>query len=775
MIPGISLLIKITKFMMVSGLKMIKVTSVHIAVLFLISTLTLQSIAGEKEYYPEGKVIKVHCLIKDPEVSFAMEELKNVFTADGYIVQDAELKKADISLLIVLPGSDFNKLQGTDGYSGFKIKPEGFTITKNKKGKIYVSGGGSAGLMYGILELAEQVRLYGIKGVKDTEKNPYMEKRGIKFNIPLDVRTPSYSDMSDAGQVNIPEMWNFDFWKETIDNLARNRFNLISLWSLHPFPSMVKVPEYPDIALDDVKRSTAKLSENYSTRASDINTPEITRNAETVLKITMDEKIIFWQRVMRYAAERNIRFYIMTWNIYINGIEGKYGITDDMNNQTTRDYFRKSVKQMFLTYPDLAGIGVTTGENMGKGGEGFELKEDWVYDTYASGILDVLKEQPERKITFIHRQHEAGTKYIIQKFVPVAENKNIEFLFSFKYAQAHVFSSVKQSFHTSFVKEIAGRKTLWTLRNDDNYYFRWGAPDFVREFIKNIPHDVSAGFYYGSDNYIWGKDFLSLDPVKSYQTETTRQWYQWMIWGRLGYDPDLDNNRFTDIIGNRFPGIDAGKLFMAWQNASMVYPVTTGFHWGDLDYKWYIEGCKSRSEPAQTASGFHDVNRFITLPPHKESGYQSIPDYVSSIYPLSPQGVQVEKREPLKTPPEVAFILNDNADNALILIKNINAGGNKELSYILNDIESMAYLGKYYSCKINGAANLALFRKTGSKSIQDIAVIQLTEALNYWELYTASALKQYKNPLWTNRVGIVDWIKLTGEVKNDIETAKQAK
>jgi hypothetical protein len=446
-----------------------------------------------------------------------------------------------------------------------------------------------------------------------------------------------------------------------------------------------------------------------------------------------------------------------------------------MNNQTTRDYFRKSVKQMFLTYPDLAGIGVTTGENMGKGSEGFELKEDWVYDTYASGIMDVLKEQPERKITFIHRQHEAGTKYIIQKFAPMAENKNIEFLFSFKYAQAHVYSSVKQSFHLSFVKEIAGMKTLWTLRNDDNYYFRWGAPDFVRGFIKNIPYDVSAGFYFGSDNYIWGKDFLSLDPVKAHQAETTRQWYQWMIWGRLGYDPDLDNNRFIGIIGSRFPGIDPQKLFVAWQYASMVYPVTTGFHWGDLDYKWYIEGCKSRPEPAQTASGFHDVNRFITLSPHKESGYQSIPDYVASLHPLSPQGGQKDMKVALKTPPEVAFMLNDNADSALTLIKDINPGGNKELSYILNDIESMAYLGKYYSCKINGAANLALFRETKAPTVQKIAVNQLTEALNYWELYIASALKQYKNPLWTNRVGIVDWVKLTNEVRNDIETAKLAK
>jgi len=753
--------------------------------IFLIGLFSFQSFSPGNEKYPEGKIIRLYCQIPSPMVSFAMENLKNALNAQGYTVIEAEPKKADISLLTVIPESDFNKLQDTKDYSGFKIKPEGFSIHKGRRGRITVSGGRMPGLMYGILDLAEQIKLYGIKGVTNSDQNPYMDKRGIKFNIPLDVRTPSYSDMSDAGQINIPEVWNFSFWKETIDNLARNRFNLISLWSLHPFPSMVKVPEYPDIALNDVKRTKTRLTENYNTQASDIYTPEITANTETLIKITIDEKIAFWQKVMKYAAERNIRFYIMTWNIYPSSIDGKYGISDDMNNQATRDYYRKSVKQMFLTYPDLAGIGVTTGENMGKGGEGFEAKEDWVFDTYGSGVLEVIKEQPGRKITFIHRQHEAGTKYIIQEFAPIAENKNIEFLFSFKYAQAHVFSSVKQSYHTSFVKDIAGRKTLWTLRNDDNYYFRWGAPDFVREFIRNIPREVSEGFYYGSDNYIWGKDFLSLDPVNAYQTETSRQWYQWMIWGRLGYDQEMTNKRFMDIIGNRFPGVDGGKLFAAWQLASLVYPITTGFHWGDLDFKWYIEGCKSRKEPAQTESGFHDVNRFITLPPHKESGFQSIPDYVASLINNSKKpplgvpiaiGIGVTNGEvAFKTPPEVAFMLNDNADSALILLKKIDAGSNKELSYILNDIESMAYLGKYYSNKINGAANLALFRQTKAIPIQEIAVKQLTEALKYWKLYTASALKQYRNPLWTNRVGNVDWVRLTEEVKNDIEIVKMAK
>ena len=41
--------------------------------------------------------------------------------------------------------------------------------------------------------------------------------------------------------------------------MARHRYNLLSLWSLHPFPSMVRVPEYPDVALADVKRKAGPM------------------------------------------------------------------------------------------------------------------------------------------------------------------------------------------------------------------------------------------------------------------------------------------------------------------------------------------------------------------------------------------------------------------------------------------------------------------------------------------------------------------------------------
>ncbi len=709
-----------------------------------------------------------------PQTMFAVKEIQASLKKKGQSVEQFSLAPLDqategtrIILVLHSNANAVRHMQAEGARPLGTLKSEGYSLRTSSRGgrtTYWVVGADAAGVMYGGLELAEVIRVDGFDSVTDVDHNPYMTMRGTKFNIPLDARTPSYSDVCDAAQNNIIEMWSFDFWKEYIDTLARYRYNYISLWSLHPFPSLVKVPDYPDVALDDVKRSTVQWKENYDLSGRGFDSPEILNNLETLKKMTIDEKIAFWQKVMRYAKGRNVDFYFITWNIFINGTYGKYGITDDIDNETTIDYFRKSVKQMFLTYPDLKGIGLTTGENMH--GASFSQKENWAFKTYAQGVLDAAKEQPGRKITFIHRQHQTGAKDIARKFTPLIEHEDIEFIFSFKYAKAHVYSSTTQPYHPGFVKDIqeeGNLKTIWTLRNDDVYHFRWGAPDFVREFIQNIPYDVSRGFYFGSDQYIWGREFLSKEPETPRQIEIVKHWYHWMIWGRFGYNPNLSNERLIQILQDRYPNVPATDLFAAWQNASMVYPLTTGFHWGALDFQWYIEACKSRPAPAQTKTGFHDVNRFITLEPHKGTDNISIPDYIKSV---------VAGKEPSGTTPiDVSEQIHRHADRALAILDGLSHGGDKELHLTLGDIRAMACMGKYYGHKIRGATELALFRETRKPEYQKSAIRELTKAAEYWRLYVSMALEQYKNPLWTNRVGYCDWQKLTQEVLNDIEIA----
>ncbi len=693
------------------------------------------------------------------KVQFAAKEIEQILKekgieSAGYAISDLNRIKAGQTNIVLISKSD--KIAGDIiKKAGIKnageLKDEGFIVHKAGKDQktIYILGYDEAGTMYGGLEVAEIIKLKGIDAVQNQLQNPYMKVRGTKYNLPLDMRTPTYTEPSDAAQKNMAEMWDFEFWKEYIDNMARYRYNLISLWSLHPFPSMVKVPEYPEVALSDVRKSTGTWKENYSLNGWGFDAPEIMKSYEVVKKMTIEEKIDFWRKVMAYGKQRNVRFYVVTWNIFVYGVDGKYGITDKVENPVTTDYFRKSVKQMVLTYPDLAGIGLTTGENMYN--YTATQKEEWAYSTYGQGVLDALKEQPDRKIDFIHRQHQSKASEISRIFKEIRNNKNINFLFSFKYAQAHVYSSVNQVFHQDFVKDIQGEnlKTLWTLRNDDNFYFRWGAPDFVRTFIKNIPYDVSEGFYYGSDQYVWGREFLDKYTDGKRELEIVKHWYQWMCWGRLGYNPNMGNDRFVDVIQSRFPLVNAREMFDAWQSASMIYPLVTGFHWGALDFQWYIESGQSQPSVSKTPSGYHDVNNFINLKPHNGTGNISIPDYVKAFLSKSDvKGI---------TPLQVAENISKSADIALSWVDKQTTSDAQDLRITIDDINAMALLGKYYAHKIKAATYLAIFRETLQKEWHTKTIEELNSSAGYWRHYASLGISNYHNPLWTNRVGYVDW------------------
>lgn len=113
--------------------------------------------------------------------------------------------------------------------------------------RIEVTGSDATGAMYGGLEVADLLRL-GLL-VEDQKRAPFVKKPGIKFNVPLDVRTPSYDDTGNSAQNNIETVWDFEFWKTYLDDLARHHYNVLSLWSAHPYPSIIKLKEYPDVAL----------------------------------------------------------------------------------------------------------------------------------------------------------------------------------------------------------------------------------------------------------------------------------------------------------------------------------------------------------------------------------------------------------------------------------------------------------------------------------------------------------------------------------------------
>jgi len=318
----------------------------------------------------------------DPLVAFAIGDIRQALQKSGYEIVDTD---GDISIIFTL----FESGMG----------PQAFRIQKEGERAIRIVCGDSLGAMYGGLELAEMISLGGgLHAVQEKARKPYLLRRGIKFNIPLDARAPSYDDTGSSAEENIAHMWDWAFWEEYINTLARNRYNVLTLWTTHPYPGWVKLPRYPEIGYDDVcvlkKKMDIKSDRHFD--KLDVYDPA---NFKVVKRISLDEKVAFWTRVFNLAEDRGIEIHIFHWNIYTFGAKGRHGIDDLPDNQQTIDYMRYAIGEFLKTYPQVDGIGVTAGEHVNRehvknvGGI-----EQFLWQTYGQGVMDAKRADPSRPL-----------------------------------------------------------------------------------------------------------------------------------------------------------------------------------------------------------------------------------------------------------------------------------------------------------------------------------------------------------------------------------------
>lgn len=706
-----------------------------------------------------------------PQVAFAAGDIKAALQKRNHEVEVRELNGLNASsngkriVLGVLGDQRISKpFTSAVNPPVADLPPQGYAIrtTTEPTSTFWAIGGDANGAMYGGLQIAESITLNGLPAALNQDGSPHIKNRGIKFNIPLDVRTPSYSDNSDAAQANIPEMWDQLFWTQFLDSMARHRYNVLSLWSLHPFPSMVKIPEFPEVALDDVWRTKEKLDDSFHLWGTDMVRPELLANHEVVKKMTMDEKIEFWRWVMQQAADRGIGMYVFTWNVFTWGAEGKHGITCDMANETTKAYFRASVREMVKTYPLLAGMGITAGENMPHEMSSKD-KEAWLWETYGEGVRDGLKDDPKRNFRMIHRFHWSAQSDILDAF----KDYPSDFDFSFKYSVAHMYSVPNPQFIKPLLENIAPNMKTWlTVRNDDIYSFRFGDPAYAREYITNMPsEDIMAGFYMGPDGYILGRDFLERNPAPGKRPLVMdKQWYSFAHYGRLAYDPTLPDSHFEKMLLDRHPDASSKDLFAALQSATQVMPLITRFFWKSIDCDWFPEACISHP----TKSGFYTVKHFMEGTSMPDADVLCIRDWRKQFLDGSPM-VQ-------KTPLEIAAALEGASSriNSSLVSLRPAAASDGELQKTIFDMEAFAALGSYYAAKIRGASALALFDHSADSFDHNRSIHYLDEALTHWKRYAAVRDGQYLPALY-NRLGVVDITALTTKVAEDIEIARNWK
>jgi len=718
-------------------------------ILSVIIFICAQSIFASKGDCSEPIVI-YYDASEDP-ITFAAKDLKRIL---GKIGRSADLKElSDLSssafsdeVYVVISEAvpaTIEMLAKAKGHGISKMEPQAYALRVTSGGDghgYWALGGDRIGAMYGGIHLGELAAAGQLDSMADEDQKPYISQRGLKCNIPLDDRSPSFDDGGAAARTNIDDIYDLSFWSEYFDVMARQRYNALSLWNRHPFPSLVKVEGFEEISLQGVLDKDSKLVNDWS----------------------IERKVEHWNEVLELAYQRGIEVWPVVWNVELQAADGKLGITREKGNQPAKDYLRKATKQLFVSYPRLAGLGITAGEKMDDYTD--SEKEQWVWDTYGMGVMDAKELFPDRKIRFVHRHWLTDWGEIESRFKQLPDG----FELALKYAQARLYSATNPSWATRQLSEIpSDMATWWNLRNDDIYVQRWGDPEYVREYILNFPHEskscdqppcLTAGYIMGSDRYFWARESMSLRPEEPRQLETEKHWYKFLLWGRLGYDPYTPRDLLAGLIQYRFPSVDAVKVYDSWEAASRVIPMVNRFHYWNWDYFWWVE--QGTGNEWSDIDGYHNINHIIVNKTQRVSGYINIQDFVAG------------ERDGT-SPNQVADLLESNSLVALRGIEGMSGGDNVELAETLGDIRSQSHFGLYWSEIIRGGVELERFRMSKDLQRKKRSIRHLEKALAHWKNYASQLSESYEKVVIAGH-HLFDWDAITEDVARNIEIAKEA-
>jgi hypothetical protein len=627
---------------------------------------------------------------------------------------------------------------------------EGFQRERSNRA-VKITAADERGAMYGVLDVAMLIRTgTPLKEIEPSKVNARFEFRAIKFNLPW-----SAYRTNDVLEQHKETCKDLKFWEDFLDMMTENRFNVLSLWSMHPFTYMIRPANFPEAC-----------------RFNDTELAEWKK---------------LWSGIFAMAKERGIETYLLNWNVFVSPEFSKahdvaqwsqklshIGGKDDFTNDLVTRYTKEVVTQVLIEYPDLTGLGITLGERMG--GKTADERRKWLDQTFIAGIADA-----KRPTKFIYRaplsagtgsggstseENDRETREQIEK---LPDNIKGPVYVEFKHNWSHGHSSPDLFIvHGGKLSDAywnpppTRHRVIWTMRNEDMYILRWGQPDFVREFIqRQDTKDYVGGVFVGSECYIPALDYISKEgPHKNWNWAFERQWLFYAVWGHLLYDFTTPDSRFEAMFDERY-GKGTGKdLFAAWKLASNVPLRFASFYKGTWDASIYTEGFFSW----ESGRKLFNINSLIKRDVLDTKRYVNIEDYVKTgkvpFGAMSPLGL--------------ADQLDLDRTVAMKHVAKLRSGGKvaPALDYELTDIEAWCAYSDYFACKLRAGVALARARAGQDLKQQQLAIDELEKALAHWKRLADLGGKFNKLPVLHHASDTFSWDFLTPEVKKDIEIAK---
>jgi hypothetical protein len=635
--------------------------------------------------------------------------------------------------------------------NGVFLEEEAFEIIPEEK-IITLKGGDGAGLIYAALTLRDFLEDNGkLEAVTYQKEKPVVAFRAIKHNLPWDEYRANPALTRHREQAQDPA-----YWEAFLDMMVENRFNVLSLWNLHPFTYMIQPKNFPE-ASPFTDTEFAKWKALYT-------------------------------HIFKLAKERGIDTYLVNWSIFISepfakthqvGLDNIYPnfYVNGDTSEIIKRYTRESVTQVLEEYPDLTGFGISHGEGMG--GMTPQERQEWINETMIEGMR-----LANRKSKFIHRvpfSANLSSGGSTSRDTEILTRQAMESLYFFdgpiwvemKFNWSHGHSSPNlikvhggELGDTYFVPEPKNYKITWMIRNEDFFALRWGVPEFTRAHIARNHHSYVGGYFVGSEGYIPVNDYFTAGSGKvDWKYAFQRQWLFYKIWGRLLYNPTTSDSVFEAAFRKKY-GQGTEKLLEAYALSSATQLRLNSIFDSTWDLTLYGEGFMSLEGGRMKYISVAKLMNQKTMDPE----YQSIADYVKS-----GTGGSAYKSASI-SPLQVARQLEQDGKRALALIADLEPHPSKSLSYEVGDVKIWANLGLHLAEKIRGAIYLKTLEQTGEEANRAKAIQHLEKALSYWDEVITISRPLYKDmpltPYLHNDNALFHWDKLRPEVQTDLDIAR---
>jgi hypothetical protein len=455
------------------------------------------------------------------------------------------LKEVGAEATPVVMGNSMSRTVASAPPVDAKLQAQGYVVQSLPSGAVAVIGGDDSGVLYGALDLAARVR--AAKKVPDNLRvidAPSMILRGPCLGMQKTTLLPGRKVYEyPYTPENFPFFYDKKFWDDYLDYLADQRMNILYLWNGHPFPSLVRVPDYPD--------------------AVEVPDDVLSKNQEMFRYITAE------------ADKRGIWVVQMFYNIFLSKpLADKHGLSTQLKEPTplASDYTRKSIAEFMRQYPHV-GLMVCLGEAL----EGDQNKIDWMVNTIIPGVKDGmklagLKEEPP----LILRTHAMPAGKVVPEAVKYYKNLYTEQKFNGEslttYEPRGRWAQQARDMTTFGAQHLVNIHILANLEP-----FRYGATEFIRKSVLASEDTLNAKGLHLYPLAYWDWP-VAPDVANPPLGQIQRDWIWYEAWARYAWNPRRDAaedkaywvGRLTEMYGSREA---AEKILSAYNDSGECAPM----------------------------------------------------------------------------------------------------------------------------------------------------------------------------------------------------------